>query len=80
MQLEIALQLDSPPEAQAARRELKLLAMKAALEGRPSAAPKPAIDALFATLLGRVALDTRERERLRAVVDALRKRGPAGAA
>ncbi|MFI4932904.1 MAG: hypothetical protein ACHP83_21875 [Burkholderiales bacterium] len=80
LQLEAALQLDSPPDFEAARRELKLRAMKAALESRRSTAPAPlAPDQLLAALLGRTALDDRQRERLGKVVAAVRERGPTGA-
>jgi hypothetical protein len=76
LQLESALQLESPAAYQAARRDLKLLAMKAALEGRPSNAPAPlAPDLALAVLLGRKALDATQRQRLQAVLNARRERG-----
>ncbi|HMC14048.1 MAG TPA: DUF349 domain-containing protein [Albitalea sp.] len=77
LQLEAAFALSSPPAFEAARRQMKLQAMKAALEGRASAAAAPAAPAqLLAAALGRTALDTQQRERLRAVIDAVRARGP----
>ncbi|HEX7440458.1 MAG TPA: DUF349 domain-containing protein [Caldimonas sp.] len=80
LQLEAAFELDSPPAFQAARRELKLQAMKAALESRQSAAPAPlAPQQLLAAALGRTALDDRQRERLGKVIAALRNRGPTSA-
>jgi hypothetical protein len=80
LQLEAAFQLASPPAFEAARRELKLRAMKAALESRQSAAVTAlAPDALLATALERVALDEAQRERLARVIAALRDRGPARA-
>jgi exonuclease SbcC len=80
LQLEAAFQLDSPPAFEAARRELKLRALKAALEGRQSTASAPlAPDKLMAAVLGRTALDDRQHERLGKVIAALRDRGPTGA-
>jgi hypothetical protein len=78
LQLEAALQLDSPSEFQAARRELKLRAMKAALEGRQSVASTAlAPDQLLAAALGRTALDDVQRERLARVIAAVRERADA---
>jgi DNA-binding FadR family transcriptional regulator len=80
LQLETAFQLDSPPAFEAARRELKLRAMKAALERRQSTASAPLTpDKLLAAILGRTALDDQQRERLGKVIAAVRDRGPAGA-
>ena len=80
VQLEAAFQLDSPPAFEAARRELKLRALKAALEGRRSTASAPlAPDQLMAAVLGCAALDDQQRERLGKVIAALRDRGPTGA-
>jgi len=78
LQLELALQLDSPPAFEGARRALKLQAMKAALEGRPSAAAATPLtpDQWLAAALGRTALDESQRQRLRQVIAALRERGP----
>lgn len=80
LQLETAFQLDSPPAFEAARRELKLRAMKAALERRQSTASAPLTpDKLLAAILGRTALDDQQRERLGKVIAAVRDRGPTGA-
>ena len=80
LQLEAAFQLDSPPAFEAARRELKLQAMKAALERRQSTASAPLTpDNLLAAVLGRTALDDQQRERLGKVIAAVRDRGPTGA-
>lgn len=79
LQLEVAWNLASPPEFADARRELKLQAMKEALEGRragQTAATTPS-DWLVAALRQR-AIDAPQRERRRAVVAALRLRGPIG--
>ena len=78
LQLEAAFQLESPPAFQGARRALKLQAMKAALEGRPSVAAQAALtpDLWLAAALGRAALDESQRQRLRQVIAALRERGP----
>ena len=78
LQLEAAFQVDSPPAFAAARRELKLRAMKAALEGRQRNAPAPlAPDQLLAAALGCKALADPQRERLARVIAAVRDRGPA---
>jgi len=80
LQLEAAFQLASPPALETARRELKFRALKAALEGRPSAAPAPlAPESLLAAALGCKALDGPQRDRLERVIAAVRQRGPAGA-
>jgi hypothetical protein len=80
LQLEAAFQVESPPALAAARRELKLRAMKAALEGRQRSAPAPlASDALLAAALERTGLDDPQRERLARVIAAFRERGPTSA-
>ena len=78
LRLEAAFQLESPPEFHEARRALKLQAMKAALEGRPSVAAQAALtpDQWLAAALGRTALEEPQRQRLRQVIAALRERGP----
>jgi DNA repair protein SbcC/Rad50 len=77
LQLEAAFQIDSPPALAAARRELKLRAMKAALEGRQRSAAAPlTFDALLAAALERTGLDEPQRERLTKILAALRERGP----
>ncbi|MEQ1683354.1 MAG: DUF349 domain-containing protein [Burkholderiaceae bacterium] len=80
LQLEAAYQLDSPPAFEAARRALKLQAMKAALESRPSAASAARTpDQWLAAALGRRGLDAAQRARLGEILKALRERGPARA-
>jgi DNA repair protein SbcC/Rad50 len=78
LQLEAALDLPATPEWQAARRHLKLRALKDALEGR--AAPHKGQDRpaqWLAAALRQSGTSTAQRERLRALIDALR-RSPAG--
>ena len=78
LQLEAAHQLDSPPAFEAARRALKLQAMKAALESRPSEASAGRTpDQWLAAALGRHGLNVAQRARLGKVIDAMRARGPA---
>ena len=77
LQLEAAHQLDSPPAFEAARRALKLQAMKAALESRPAAAAAAFTpDQWLAAALGRSGLDAAQRARLGEIIKALRERGP----
>ena len=79
LQLEAALGIDSPPAFEAARRALKLQAMKSALEARPASAPVPhTADELLVAALARDALDAANRERLRAAIVALRDATPPG--
>ena len=72
LRLESALDAASPPAFQAARRELKLRAMKAALESR-SAAPteRMSADELTAAALRHSHPSTEQRERLHAIIAAL---------
>jgi hypothetical protein len=81
LQIEAAWDLPTPPAFEAARRERKLLALKASLEGRraPAAEALPP-DAALARLLGRGPLDAGQRDRLDAVLAARRRRGPQRAA
>lgn len=77
LQAEASWGLDSPPACEAARRLLKLQAMKAALEGRPPvtvAAPTPEL--ALTALLRQTGLDAQQRERLGVVLAAVRQRGP----
>lgn len=81
LQLEAAWGLASPADCEAARRQLRLQAMKAALETRrPASAPSaPATPGQWlAALLRRPTLDAGQRERLAGVLAELRRRGPAG--
>ncbi len=72
LQLESALDIASPAQFQAARRDLKLRAMKMAMEGKASANTNPGVDKLTADALGFSHLDTASRERLSAILVALR--------
>jgi hypothetical protein len=75
LRLEAAWGLPSPPAFEPARHLLKLQAMKAALETRrPAQAPVPPAHCL-AELLHRPLFDAAQRERLQAIVAALRRRG-----
>jgi hypothetical protein len=76
LQIETAWDLPTPPAFEAARRERKLLAMKAALEGRRADSPVAVLpDAALALLLGRVGLGSGQQDRLAAVLAAWRQRG-----
>jgi DNA repair protein SbcC/Rad50 len=72
LQLESALDIVSPAQFQAARRDLKLRAMKMAMEGKASADANPSVDKLTADALGFSHLDAASRERLSAILVALR--------
>ena len=81
LRCEDALGLAPAPAQAAARRELKLRAMKEALEGRAAsratdATARPA--AWLGRLLAQGGLDAAQRERLHAVLDALRRDAPPG--
>lgn len=76
LQLELAWELPTPPAFEAARRERKLRAMKAALEGRRSGAAELPPEAALAALLRRSGLDAGQQQRLTAVLAAWRRRGP----
>lgn len=77
LQIETAWELPTPPAFEAARRERKLLAMKAALEGRRAGAAVALLpDAALALLLGCASLDNGQQDRLAAVLAAWRRRGP----
>ena len=81
LQLEAAWNLPSAPAFAAARRELQLQAMKAALETRRTRAAEQepvAPDQWLAEALRRPTGEPPQRERLRAVLVALRQRGAAG--
>jgi len=77
LKLEAALDLPSPSEWQAARRDLKLRAMKDTLEGRASALPDPArrIEWLAAALR-QAGSSAAQRERLHALIAELRHAPP----
>ncbi|MEO8280861.1 MAG: DUF349 domain-containing protein [Ideonella sp.] len=77
LQLETAWGLASPAAFEAARRELKLQALKAAMEGRRAgSAASPGPNQFLTAALERSSLDPSQRERLGAVIDTLRQRGP----
>ncbi len=75
LHLEAALDLPATPELQVARRDLKLRALKATLEGRGAAALEPAAQRAqwFAGALRQSVHTVEQRERLRALVGALRQ-------
>jgi DNA repair protein SbcC/Rad50 len=72
LQLESALDIASAAQFQAARRDLKLRAMKMAMEGKASADANPGVDKLTADALSFSHLDAASRERLSAILVALR--------
>jgi hypothetical protein len=73
LNLEIALELPSPAEHEVARRDSRLRALKASMEGRPSAAePMGDVESLIAQVLGMVGLKEPQQRRLSAVIGALR--------
>ena len=77
LQIETVWDLPTPRAFESARRERKLLAMKAALEGRRAGAPESLWpDAALAHLLGRSGLDAGQSARLGAILAAWRQRGP----
>jgi hypothetical protein len=77
LQLEAALDLPSPPEHQASRRDLKLRALKAALEGgvRPAAAAL-GVDHMTAEVIGLSGLKAVQRQRLHCLIVGLRTVNP----
>lgn len=79
LQLESSLNIPSPEAFQIARRTLKLLAMKNAMEGRRSATSAvPDIETMTAAAFGHTHLDADQHSRLESIVGALRKSGIAG--
>jgi len=76
LQLESSLDIPSPAAFQIARRTLKLLAMKDAMEGRRSATPAPLDkEGMLAAAFGHSHLDADQGKRLEAVIAALRRSG-----
>lgn len=74
LQLEAALNVESPPAFQAARRELKLRALKNAMEARQSAGVTAAdIDRWLAEAFGFARPDAASRQRLGTILLALRE-------
>ena len=78
LQLEAAFDLPVTPELQAARRDMKLRALKDTLEGRatPSRDPATQRDAWFAAALRQSGTTFAQQQRLRAVIAALRQAPP----
>ncbi len=78
LQLEAALDLPASAESQAARRDLKLRALKDALEGRAAQTQDPVQQRAqwFAAALRQGGLSSLQRERLRALIAALRQAAP----
>lgn len=77
LKLELALGIASPASAEGARRTLKLLAMKNALEGRKSVAPTPPdLAKLCNDAFGWANITADQSARLDAVISALRLAGP----
>ena len=75
LQLESVLEIDSLPEFHAARRDLKLRAMKAAIEGRQSAATTNAdIERWLAEVLAQSNVDAVTHARVATIVAALRNK------
>jgi len=77
LRLETALELPTAPEWQAAKHNLKLRALKEAMEGRgaPKHGPTQQAEWLLATLR-QAGLDTAQRGRLHVLVAALREAAP----
>jgi hypothetical protein len=77
LKLESALEIPSPPAVEAERRLLKLLALKNALENRPTEqAGKPEIEKLCVAVFGARGFNAEQQQRLAAIVEALRRAGP----
>lgn len=78
LQLEAAFDLPASPELQAARRDLKLRALKDTLEGRAPQVRDPAAqrDAWFAAALRQSGTTFAQQQRLHAIVAALRQSTP----
>ena len=73
LQLEAALDMQSPPAFQAARRDLKLRAMKAAIEARQTVSTTNAdIERLLAEAIAQTQWDAGSNERLTAIIAAIR--------
>ena len=75
LQLESALEIESMPAFHAARRELKLRAMKAAIEGRQSASVTNAdIERWLAEVIAQPNADAITNERIAIIITALRNK------
>lgn len=77
LQLEAALDVPSPPEHQASRRDLKLRALKAALEGgQARAGAALSVDQMTAEVIGLPRLNAAQRLRLHSLIAGLRTVNP----
>jgi hypothetical protein len=77
LQLEVALNLESPPELAAARQRLKLLALKTAMEDRRTSASTPAdIERMLLAAASIPSPDGASRARLEKIISAVRARTP----
>ena len=75
LQLEAALDMDSPPAFQAARRDLKLRAMKAAIEARQSVTVTNAdIERLLGDVLAQPKMDATSVGRINNILAAIRNK------
>ena len=75
LQLESALEIESPPAFQAARRDLKLRAMKAAIEGRQSATTTNTdIERWLAEVIAQVNVDATSKARINTIIAAIRNK------
>ena len=73
MSVDAALDMQSPPAFQAARRDLKLRAMKAAIEARQTVSTTNAdIERLLAEAIAQTQWDAGSNERLTAIIAAIR--------
>ena len=74
LQLESSLEIPSPAVFQTARRTLKLMAMKDAMEGRkPATAAWPDIEKMIAVAIGYTPFSPDQRSRLQPIIAALHK-------
>ncbi len=76
LQLETALDLPTAPEWQAARRALKLRALKDSMEGRAAAQGPARLAAWFKSSLKQAGMTPAQRERMQAVLSALKQAPP----
>jgi DNA repair protein SbcC/Rad50 len=75
LKLEAALEIDSPPAFQAARREMKLRAMKAAIEARQSVTVTDAeVKSFIGAVIGAKMAETQQSMRLSSILTALQQR------
>lgn len=75
LQLESALEIESPPAFQSARRDLKLRAMKAAIEGRQSATVTNGdIERWLGEVIAKTSIDANSNSRMATILAALRNK------